>query len=367
MDQKDDWHLTEIVDHAQGRSDPFAAAVRATRMPMIITDPRLPDNPIIFANQAFQTLTGYEKDEIIGHNCRFLQGPGSDPKAVDRIRAAIKKGEPVDVDLLNYRKDGTTFWNALYLSPVRNDADQVIYFFASLLNVTERVNAQVRLAEQNAIIEAEVKRRTAELEAALEAKSVLLHEVDHRVKNNLTMIGSLLRLQARSITDPEVTNKLSAMLERVDALATVHRRLYQSEDLRMFDVAGFATTLLADIIGVSGRTDIKVQSSGPRIDVPASHATALGLILNEVFTNAIKHAYADGRSGVLRLSTAKSSQGATIAVADDGPGIDCERMKNGLGQTLIKRLAKQAGATVEWSSGSPGTTVTIKFEGGHDQ
>ncbi len=108
MEQREDWHLTEIVDHASGRSDPFAAAVRATRMPMVITNPALPDNPIVFANEAFQSLTGYNREEIIGLNCRFLQGPKTDMRQVSRIRDAIAAGEAIDVDLLNYRKDGTT-------------------------------------------------------------------------------------------------------------------------------------------------------------------------------------------------------------------------------------------------------------------
>ncbi len=222
MEQRENWHLTEVIEHSPGRSDPFAAAVRATRMPMVITDATLPDNPIVFANEAFQTLTGYSRAEIIGKNCRFLQGPSTDRSQVSRVRDAIAAGQPIDVDLLNYRKDGTTFWNALYLSPVRNDAGKIIYFFASQMDVTERVTAQETIAKQKAIIEQEVQRRTADLNAALDAKTVLLHEIDHRVKNNLTMIGSLLRLQARSVSDPVFSSRLNAMLERVDALATVH-------------------------------------------------------------------------------------------------------------------------------------------------
>ena len=95
--------------------DPFAAAIRATRMAMIVTDPSQAENPIIFANDAFLRLTGYGRDEVIGRNCRFLQGPNTDPKAIETLRAAVAAGEDASVDLLNYRKDGSTFWNALYL------------------------------------------------------------------------------------------------------------------------------------------------------------------------------------------------------------------------------------------------------------
>jgi PAS domain S-box-containing protein len=361
MEQRDDWHLTEVLDHASGRSDPFAAAVRATRMPMVITNPSLPDNPIVFANEAFQSLTGYHREEIIGSNCRFLQGPDTDLAQIDRIRQAVDAGTSIDIDLLNYRKDGTTFWNALYLSPVRNDQGDIIYFFASQLNVTERVEAQVTIAKQKAIIEAEVQRRTAELNAALEAKTVLLHEVDHRVKNNLTMIGSLLRLQARSVSDPVFSKRLNSMLERVDALATVHRQLYQSDDLSSFDVGNFSKTLLADVLGSSGRNDIELISDCQAIPVAASHAAPLGLILNEIFTNSIKHAYSNGRSGRLVLMASKSGECASIAISDDGPGREVAKATPGFGETLIKRLARQVGAEVKWQELKPGTLVVVKF------
>jgi PAS domain S-box-containing protein len=361
MEQRENWHLTEILDHAPGRSDPFAAAVRATRMPMVITNPSLPDNPIVFANEAFQILTGYARNEIIGFNCRFLQGPDTDRGQIDLVRQAIETGISIDVDLLNYRKDGTTFWNALYLSPVRNDQGDVIYFFASQMDVTERVEAQATIAKQKAIIEAEVERRTSDLNAALEAKTLLLHEIDHRVKNNLTMIGSLLRLQARSVSDPVFSERLSAMLERVDALATVHRQLYQSDDLRAFDVGRFAETLLADVVGASGRSDIAVASNCASISVPAAHATPLGLILNEVYTNAIKHACAEGRPGKLTVIARKSEKQAQIEISDDGPVHADPPALPGFGKTLMTRLAKQVGAEIAYLDISPGTRVTVTF------
>lgn len=359
MKQRDDWHLTEALKYEHGRADPFAAAVRATRMPMVITDPSQPDNPIVFCNESFQTLTGYALDEILGRNCRFLQGPDTDLLKVARIRKAIERGESVDVDLLNYRKDGSTFWNALYLSPVRNDEGEIRFFFASQLDVTDRVEAQKVIAEQRQQVQLEIERRTHDLKMALEEKTLLLHEVDHRVKNNLTMIGSLLRLQARSIDDPRITAKLEAMLERVDALATVHRRLYQSEDIARFDLGSFAENLVADVIGASGRTDIALDAEVESIMIPSSHAAAVGLILNEVVTNAVKHAFADGRPGRLSLRAYRDGNSGRIEIADDGPGLDPDAKSDGLGYSLIHRLSRQVGATTRWSDNRPGTRVEI--------
>jgi len=361
LKQSDDWHLTEVLDYEHGRGDPFAAAVRATRMPMAITDPAQPDNPIVFCNVAFQDLTGYSREEIIGRNCRFLQGPDTNPAAVAKVRAAIENGHAVDADLLNYRKDGSTFWNALYISPVRDQDGKVRFFFASQLDVSDRVYAQKIISEQKGLVEQEVKRRTADLQAALDAKTLLLHEVDHRVKNNLTMIGSLLRLQARTIEDPQIAATLDSMLERVDALAVVHRQLYQSTDLSRFDLGTFAHNLATDVVGASGRSNIALHITAQPLFVDAPHASALGLILNEILTNAIKHAFADGRAGHLFVHVEENADRGLIRICDDGPGIPSTRRSRSIGTSLITRLARQARAEATWSDNAPGTCVTITF------
>lgn len=361
LKQRDDWHLTDSLEYEHGRGDPFAAAVRATRMPMVITDPAQPDNPIVFCNVAFQQLSGYSREEIIGRNCRFLQGPDTDQQTVAKVRAAIAAGHDVDVDLLNYRKDGTTFWNALYMSPVRDAGGVVRFFFASQLDVTDRVEAQTIINDQKILVEREVERRTADLRAALDAKTLLLHEVDHRVKNNLTMIGSLLRLQVRTIDDPSIAAKLDSMLERVDALAVVHRQLYQSSDIAKFDIGSFAESLVSDVVGSSGRADITLDVRAQPLFVDAANASALGLILNEILTNAVKHAFADGRSGHLSLLVESGDGQGVIRICDDGPGMPSTRRSRSIGTSLITRLARQAHAEATWSDHKPGTCVTITF------
>lgn len=142
MDRTSSGHLLGNLQAESNPGDPFAAAVRATRMPMIVTDPRRHDNPIVFANDAFLALTGYSRIEVVGRNCRFLQGPETDPATVDRLRAAVRDAEAISVDILNYRKDGTTFHNALYTGPVHDADGRLRYFFASQLDVTERYALQ---------------------------------------------------------------------------------------------------------------------------------------------------------------------------------------------------------------------------------
>lgn len=152
----------ELVRQDRG-TDPFSAAVRATRMPMLITDPTRPDNPIVFANAAFSRLTGYHHDEIVGRNCRFLQGPNTDRAEVARLRAAIEAREPIELELLNYRKDGSTFWNRLLVSPVFDGDGQTTFFFASQFDVTLERERLKKLEDDRNVLEAEVQRRTTEL------------------------------------------------------------------------------------------------------------------------------------------------------------------------------------------------------------
>lgn len=140
-------------------TDPFVAAVRATRMPMIITDPRREDNPVVFANNSFCRLTGYERSEILGRNCRFLQGPETDPATVKRIHDAVERVEPIEIDIRNHRKDGTPFWNRLLMAPVFDGYGQLAYFFASQVDVTIERERLEGLESDNAALLAELTHR----------------------------------------------------------------------------------------------------------------------------------------------------------------------------------------------------------------
>ncbi|MCJ2086699.1 PAS domain S-box protein [Methylobacterium sp. E-005] len=122
------------------------AAVEKTRLPMILTDPNLPDDPIVFANRAFQELSGYGAEELLGRNCRFLQGPGTDPAQVQGIRDALAERRDTAIDILNYRRDGTPFLNELFISPILDREGRVLYHFGSQVDVSRYRDAGRRLA-----------------------------------------------------------------------------------------------------------------------------------------------------------------------------------------------------------------------------
>ena len=181
----DDARITAALLGVSTETDPFVAAVHATRMPMIVTNPRLPDNPVVFANDAFCRMTGYARQEIVGRNCRFLQGPDTDRDAVARVREAVATAEAIEIDLRNYRKDGTPFWNRLLLAPVRDAAGELTYFFASQVDTSIEGERMAGLERRNAALLAEVNDRLraqedseARLRFATEAGRLGIWELD---------------------------------------------------------------------------------------------------------------------------------------------------------------------------------------------
>ncbi|MBB4636680.1 PAS domain S-box protein [Longimicrobium terrae] len=125
-------------------------AIAAITEGVLITDPHQPDDPIVYVNPAFEELTGYPASEALGRNCRFLQGPDTDPAAVDVLRAAIAEERSATVDLLNYRRDGTPFWNRLSISPVREPGGRLTHFVGVQRDVTEPRLARLELAAAEA-------------------------------------------------------------------------------------------------------------------------------------------------------------------------------------------------------------------------
>ncbi len=149
--------------------NPFFIAALATPMPMLVTDPRRPDNPIVFVNAAFCALTGYERDDVIGRNCRFLQGPGTNRGDIARLRTAIADRQPIELDLLNYRKDGSSFWNRLVVSPVFAGDGQALYFTASQFDISPERNRLAELKKNKDQLQAEIEIRMRDI-AATEAR-----------------------------------------------------------------------------------------------------------------------------------------------------------------------------------------------------
>ncbi|MFB6206299.1 MAG: PAS domain S-box protein [Haloglomus sp.] len=132
----------------------FQRAIDEASVGISIADYRQPDNPLVYVNEEFEALTGYDASDTIGRNCRFLQGPETDPEAVAELRRAIDAGEPTRVQLLNYRQDGTPFWNRLTVAPVRDEAGTVTHYVGFQEDVTEQVARKRELERFEAILQA---------------------------------------------------------------------------------------------------------------------------------------------------------------------------------------------------------------------
>ncbi|MFO8044284.1 MAG: PAS domain-containing protein [Halomonas sp.] len=117
-----------------------------------LSDPDLPDSPIVYANSVFERLTGYSQEEILGRNCRFLQGEDRDQPELDKIRAALKEHAPVEVTLRNYRKDGTLFHNRLSIQPLRDESGRLIYYLGVQYDVSELVNVKAEVDRLESIL-----------------------------------------------------------------------------------------------------------------------------------------------------------------------------------------------------------------------
>lgn len=159
---------------------------------ILITDARQADDPVVYANAGFERLTGYHFEEVRGRNCRLLQGEGTDAAAVAEIRKALATGSPCSVELLNYRKDGTPFWNLLSISPIRDGSGGVTHFIGVQQDVTARKRAEAALRQAHDELETRVEERTRELSRA---NATLRDEVEARRRAEDALQGALSEVE----------------------------------------------------------------------------------------------------------------------------------------------------------------------------
>lgn len=120
------------------------ALIEQSPIASVISDPRHPDNPIVACNDAFCTLTGYPRNEVIGRNCRFLSGPGTEPWLSEQIRKGVREHRPVLVEILNYKRDGTPFRNAVLVAPIYDEGDDLVYFLGSQVEIDDDAPTSLR-------------------------------------------------------------------------------------------------------------------------------------------------------------------------------------------------------------------------------
>lgn len=224
---------------------------------------------------------------------------------------------------------------------------------------------QAALAIVNARLFGERIAYERRLQASLEEKTALLKEVHHRVKNNMQMISSLLSLQGRLIENDAVRERIRESENRVRSLALVHEGLYRSESIAAVDIGAYTRRLADDLIRSYGLEDyirISVEAAEP-VTISGDVAIPLGLILNELISNSLKHGFAGRERGAIAISIARrSDRGLAIECRDDGVGIlpdVIDRPPATLGLQLVRVLVAQLGGTIAFRQGEPGAVVEI--------
>jgi PAS domain S-box-containing protein len=338
----------------------FEAAFQSLGMPVVMIDAHRAEASIIFANDAFCGLTGYTRSEVIGRSWRLLQGPETDPDALTAIDTALHRAQPLETEALVYRKEGASFWSSLSLNPIHDEAGHLRSFTLLLRDVSAKKQAERERLETRRHLEEQVERRTQDLQSALEQKTALLHEVEHRVKNSLQMTASLVLLKARRLQNPEARKVLHEIAERVGALAAAHRLLYAAGDVSRFNLKDFTSELAGELILALPKGQVDLRLDVQPLGVPASKAAALALLLNEVIANAVKHAFPDGRQGQLTIEIGRAENGLKIAVEDNGVGLHhSPPPEESFGKTLIAMLVQQLKGRLTWHDMEPGTRAEI--------
>lgn len=311
------------------RADLALLAVERTRMPMMFSDPRQPDNPIVLANQAFLDLTGYAADEVVGRNCQFLQGPGTDPAAIAAVRDAVVAGRPITIDMLNYRKDGTPFWNTLFISPVCDVDGRLLYFFASQKDITH-------------------ERDIAERERA---EVSLLREIDHRANNALALVQGIVGMSRADTAQ----GYASAVRGRVGALATAHRLLAER---RWREVS--VTDLLDAVLG--WRRSERVTLGGAPTDLPPALVQPLALALHELATNAERHGALADDAGAIAIDWGLADDRLWLRW-DERAGRDLGRPERaGFGRSLVTSIVeRQLAGELRWHWRGDGLALEMRL------
>jgi PAS domain S-box-containing protein len=301
-----------------------------------------------FGNAAGERLTGYRLEEMLGHPFADLVAPEDLPRLVDRFQRAIA-GESISphVEVEMIRKDGRHVPVELSMANLILDG-----------HIAGRVGVARDITER--------RRVDAQIKASLQEKEVLLKEIHHRVKNNLQIISSLLNLQSKYIKDPYMLQTFNDSQNRIKSMALIHEILYQSRDIARIDFSEYIRNLMIHLFRSYGDHSkaITFEVNVKNIMLGVDTAISCGLIINELVSNSLKHAFSDGRSGKIYIEVSeKNANRLILIVQDDGigfqKGIELGTMDS-LGLKLVIALTNQLSGSVELDNTS-GTMFKILF------
>jgi len=314
-------------------------------------------------NPAAERLLEYRADEIIGQPIARLV-PDDRQNEESLILARMRRGESVaHFETVRRRKSGSLVDVSLTISPIRDRAGVIIGASKIMRDITERKDHTEQLRHLNAELEARVLARTAEIRE----RDVMIQEIHHRVKNNLQVISSLINMQVRSIAEPSTRAALQQCESRVQTMAQIHEMLYESKNYARVAFRRYAQALANRVLSASDATSGGVTITYQLADLflAVDQAIPCGLILNELLSNALKHAFPSGAGSIGIEFCRCGEHQVLLAVSDNGIGMSAQfdlAKSKSLGVALVTALARQLGGTLEIRR-QPGTTVRITFPG----
>lgn len=336
-------------------------------LPMVLTDPHQPDYPLVFCNRAFTALTGFSEEEAVGRNCRFLQGAETDPAATRILRDAIVAGGKAQVDLWNYRKDGSRFWNSMYVGPVFGRDGRLLYYFGS------QTDASARREGDEALSRAQ----------RMDTLGSIAAGVAHEVNNLMTVIvGSAAQVIAVT-HEPKQLERL----ERINWAARETGKLTQ----QMLSYAGKQNLSseavdLNEILRQCDRLLVQIAAAGRRVEVVSDARALMARVdvgqLQLALINLVRNASdATAEGGRIVVATGSGTEDgvvtAEIFVHDEGSGMPSEIAARatdpffttktpgkgtGLGLSVVSGFCHQSGGSmvIETAPGK-GTKVRLLF------
>lgn len=316
---------------------------------MVISDPHREDCPIVYVNRAFEKVTGYTAEMALGRNCRFLQGEDSNQPQREELRAALEAEEPVSVDLRNYRANGEPFLNRLMISPVHDEEGRLFAF----------VGIQTELTPDDQA-------------AKLTANDVtdLLRETQHRVKNHLAMVASMIRLESREDRPDNPLRSYDVLARRVEALSLLydefsHASVQPGGRYDVVSAGGYVSRVASTVGALDGRASVRLNVDTDTIPMRTNDAANLGLILSEVLSNTFQHAFEGRPEGLVEVRLKQvGSDRIRLTVSDDGVGLGDSKWpyEGNLGARLVRSIATNLNADLSIHSTEAGTMFELDLD-----
>ncbi len=321
--------VKEFRDHL----GPFVVAAETTRMAMVFTDATDPENPIIFANDAFLALSGYERREVLGKNFNFLLAHAVDAEGQAAIDAEFSGKSECGCELQYRRKDGGVFWVGLFVSPVRNEQGKIVQYFVSFVDLS--------------ILKAQQAQSLA-----------LIDELNHRVKNTLAVVQSIVWQALRSTPDPKVARE--AIESRLFALSRSHDLLTREN----WKGAGLRQVISEALQPFTDADPDRIGLIGADVRLPPKTALALSVVFNELGTNALKYGALSTAEGKVRIDwktrSAPAGKRLVLNWRETGGPLVKPPSHKGFGSNAIERgLTHELGADVRLDYRPEGAVCTI--------